>query len=61
MSSIKIVCRKGVNKKIKGNESDATVGDALEIESKQLFMNTKEFFDKVKDSLKEYFEVIEKN
>ena len=60
MSSIKIVCRKEIKNKGVGDTKDNTIGDELIIESSQLFMNTREFFNTVKDSLTKYFDSIEK-
>ena len=65
MSYIKIVCRK--NKKQDKNQKDFdtvktinAVGDEFMIEARQLFLDTKKFFDGVKESLGKYFDTIER-
>ncbi len=65
MSSIKIVCRKNKydfkdTKDYNQSKTENKLGDELIIEATQWFMNTEQFFDKVKDSLDKYFTSIEK-
>jgi hypothetical protein len=60
-----IKCIKGQNKidntdGYKKHERDNSIENELTIESHQWFMDTEEFFNSVKESLKEYFTVIEK-
>ena len=63
MSKINIVCRKNLEQKFNnsGTKEKEFIGDNIIIEANQWFMNTEKFFNSVKDSLKDYFNSIEKS
>lgn len=60
MSRIEIICRKGYEKRVKGNDDKHAIDNELIIRTNQLFMNTEKFFNSVKESLENYFGKIEK-
>jgi hypothetical protein len=64
MSQIKIVCRKNKEKKYDTTNFERLEQDNLDgeliIEASQLFMDTKTFFESVKENLTQYFDSIQK-
>jgi hypothetical protein len=61
MSEIIITCKKGfVVKQTSYDKKDEKQDHELNIQANQWFMDTEKFFLSVKESLKEYFDTIDK-